>query len=322
MTKVQLISNVPHGACSYYRTYGVFPKLEKYAILKQPPEINWQDFNYSDIIFIERPQDHNFLEIAELSKMYGLKVWVDYDDNLFCLPDWNPGKPFFDNRLNQQAMIESIKMADIITVATPAIKEAYSKWNNNIKVIPNAFNDYNYELNYNCSDKKIIIWRGSDTHRGDIMPYSDQIWKLADSFDDWQWQFLGKNLWYIIDNIKNKTVHGETDIIRYFDLIKNINPAIYIVPLDFCKFNESKSNCGWLEMTYAGSVTLAPDMPEWKRPGITNYKTPEEFEEKLKLLMEDSKLRRDNYKKSFNFIKCNLLLSNVNKRREEIVKSL
>jgi hypothetical protein len=276
----------------------------------------------ADVIFIERPQDSHFLEICKLIKRFGIKLWVDFDDNLFCLPDWNPGKAFFDNKLNQKCMAKSMEMADIVTVATPQIKEAYLKYNKNIEVIPNAFNNYNFSLDYNCSDKNIIMWRGSTTHRGDIMPYSKHIWKVADKYEKWKFHFVGNDLWYIADNIKNIDLTNELDIIRYFNRIKSINPAIYIAPLDFCKFNEAKSNCGWLETTFAGAVTLAPNMPEWKRPGITNYDSPGDFEDKLQLLMNDEKLRKANYKKSYDFIKCNLLLSNVNKKREKIIKEL
>lgn len=324
MTTIQLISNVPHGACSYYRTYGVFPKLEKIETLKQPKEINWNDMVESDILFVERPQDPNFLEICELAKSFGLKLWVDFDDNLFCLPSWNPGKPFFDDPVNQQCMIKAMQMSDVVTVATPAIKDALYQYNRNIHVIPNAFNDYNFDLDYNLSDNKTIIWRGSDTHRGDILPYARQIWDIAaeKKNNQWRWDFIGDNLWYITDDIPYKMTYPVMDNIRYFDKIKGINPAVYIVPLHFCEFNESKSNCGWLEMTYAGAVTLAPDMPEWKRPGITNYKDSKEFGEKLEILMHDPKLRKTNYKKSFDFIKCNLLLSKVNRKREEIARGL
>jgi len=278
---------------------------------------------FVDILFIERPQDSNFLEICKLAKKFGVKLWVDFDDNLFCLPDWNPGKPFFDDKLNQQCMEESMKLSDIITVATPAIKEAYSKYNNNIKVVPNAFNDYNFKMKYNLSDKNIIAWRGSTTHEGDIENYKNQIWSIAEKYrHSWKWTLFGNDLWFLYKNLPNNQVFGEMDVIRYFDKIKKINPSIYVVPLDFCKFNESKSNCGWLEMTYAGAVTLAPEMPEFKRPGIVNYKNSKEFEKNLEILMNDEKARKYNYKKSFDYIKSNLMLSNVNKKREAIIKTL
>jgi hypothetical protein len=319
--KIQIISSHPHGACSYYRAHGVLPKI-KNVQTEAIETVSWQQLSNTDIVFIERPHDKTFLEACKIVKNFGIKVWVDFDDNLFCLPEWNPAKDFYKSESTQACMIESMKLADIVTVATDAIKEAYIKYNKNIVVIPNAFNNYNFNLDYNLSNKNVILWRGSNTHRGDILPYLKKIWEIAKDKDKWQWHFIGNDLWWIVDYIRNHVTTKELDIIRYFNKIKSINPAIYIVPLDFNEFNLAKSNCGWLEATYAGAVTLAPDMPEWRRPGIINYRDKKEFELLLIELMDNPKLRKQNYKKSFDFIKSNLLLSTVNKKREEVIKSL
>jgi len=154
-----------------------------------------------------------------------------------------------------------------------------------------------------------------------LLPYSNQIWNVANK-SKWNWEFIGNDLWYITDNIKRKNILPEMNLPLYFKTIKNINPAIYIVPLEFNNFNRSKSNCGWLEMTYAGAVTLAPNMPEWIRPGIVNYDNPEEFQDKLELLMSDVGLRKRNYEKSYEYIKENLLLSIVNKQRKQILNKI
>jgi len=315
--KIKIVSSIPHGACSFYRSHGVFPRIVETEGVQT---LSWQILMDADVLYLERPDTPAFHEAGKIAKEMGVKLWVDFDDNLFCLPAYNPHLHFY-NRATQKIIIKNIQLADIITVATPAIAEELLCVDKKIDVIPNAHNDYIFPFEYHLSKSNIIIWRGSGTHRGDLLPYSNQIWDVANK-SKWNWEFIGNNLWYITDNIRRKNILPEMNLPLYFKTIKNMNPAIYIVPLDFNNFNRSKSNCGWLEMTYAGAVTLAPNMPEWIRPGIVNYDTPEDFQSKLELLMANEGLRERNYKKSFEYIKDNLLLSIVNEQRKQILNKI
>ena len=314
--KIKIVSSVPHGACSFYRSHGVFYKLAETIGVS---DIGWKTLIDADILFFERPDTAAFFEAGKIANDMNIKLWVDYDDNLLCLPSTNPHNEFYNNRNTQKNIIKNLEIADIITVATNALAEEFDFLDKKIEIIPNAHNDYIFPFEYNYSDKNIIIWRGSATHRGDLLRYSKQIWDIAAKYNKWNWEFIGRELWYITDNIKRKNILPELNLPVYFKTIKRINPAIYIVPLDFNTFNFSKSNCGWLEMTYAGAVTLAPNMPEWKRPGIINYDNPDDFQDKLDLVIKHEDLRRENYDLSYNYIKENLLLSVVNKKREKII---
>ena len=272
-----------------------------------------------DILFLERPCDGPFIEAAKIAKDLNIKLWVDFDDNLFCVPPWNNGFKYYGQQGIRKNIIKCLQMADIITVATPAIKDEFSSLKKDIEVIPNAFNNYNFDFDHNFSDRNIIIWRGSNTHRGDLFQYNEQIWDVAKRHNKWNWEFIGNELWYIVDNIERKNIIPELHLSKYFKTIKEMNPAVYIVPLDFNKFNRSKSNCGWLEMTYAGAVTLAPNMPEWDRPGITRYNNQNDFKFLLETLIDNKKLREDLYSDSFEYIKEHLLLSDINKKRISII---
>lgn len=315
--KIIIVSSAPHGACSFYRSHGVFPKLNIKTEGSQ--DVGWQTLIDTDILFLERPDTPEFLKVGQIAKDMGIKLWIDFDDNLFCLPETNPHAHFYNNRNTQKNIIKNLEIADIISVATSAIRREFNSLiDTKIEVIPNAHNDYNFPFEYNLSDRNIIIWRGSNTHRGDLLAYSKQIFDIANK-SKWNWEFIGRDLWYITDNIQRKNIIPELNLSIYFRTIKNMNPAIYIVPLEFNNFNLAKSNCGWLEMTYAGAVTLAPNMTEWERPGIVTYNDAEDFKFKLEMLMNDSELRRRNYEKSFEYIKETLLLSIINKKREDII---
>jgi hypothetical protein len=319
--KIKIISAALHGACSYYRSMGVFPKIKNVEV-DIVDQFDWHILNYIDVIFIERPCNANYLLACKTTKNYGLKLWIDYDDYLFWLPSWNPFKNIFENEAIKKVMIDCLKLADVVTVPTEKLREELCKYNMNTIVVPQAFNDYNFKFEYNPSENQSILWRGSITHRGDILAYIQELVTVAKANKEWKWEFIGKDIWYITDYIDNKNITPELNIVEYFTKIKEINPSIYIVPLYPNIFNDCKSNCGWLEATYAGAVTLAPDSEEWRRPGIINYKNKGEFGDKLHMLINDPEKRKVNYKASFEYIKKNFVLSHVNKQREKILNSL
>src|SRR4030042_3595638 len=270
--KIKLITTQPHGACSYYRSLGVFQKIKDLQI-DSTGEFDWYNINDVDCIFFERPITENHLLSIKYAKDYGVKVWVDYDDNLLEIPTWNPMFSFLTNKITQETIIKCLSLSDVVTVPTVALKEQLQKYNKNIEIIPNAFNDHNFDFKYNPSKNQKILWRGRITHRKDILYYQKMLVDAAAANKNWEWNFIGKDIWYITEPIANKKEHPELNIIPYFSRIKSINPAIYIVPLYPCAFNEAKSNCGFLEATYAGACTIAPKIEEWIRPGIINYES-------------------------------------------------
>jgi hypothetical protein len=304
---------------------GVFPKLnhlDSHIDVELTDQIDWFLMSDADIVFMERPQTPNMRKGAHLVKDFGVKLWIDFDDNLFRLPDYNPNKSFFDSPTTKGCIVDCLKIADVVTVATESIKHEFEKYNKNIIVIPNAFNDYNYTLPKNPSLNKILQWRGSMTHRSDLLSCADEIFDVAARNEEWGWSFIGNELWYMTEFIKNSKALAEMPSIQYWKYIKNVNPAIQLVPLVFNTFNEGKSNISWIEGIYSGACAIAPDMPEWRKPGIETYRTPTEFKTKLDALVNDEKLRRDNFDLSLEYINDNLLLSKVNRKRIEVIEQL
>lgn len=323
--KVKIASEYPHGACSYYRSMGVFPKLPKLDSNIQVEfthDVGWQLLSDTDILVIERPQSPNHLKAIRIAKNFGIKIWCDFDDNFFQIPKDNPTYKYYTNKTNEEAIKKCVELADVVTVATPAIKIELLKYNKNIIVIENAFNDYNYNLEYNLSNREIIQWRGSNTHRNDLITYSGAIFSIAKEFEKWGWSWIGSDIWYMTEYIKNKFQHDEMNMIPYWEYIKNVNPAIQIVPLIFSTFNQGKSNIAWIEATYSGAVCLCPYLAEWKKPGTILYNAPEDFKSNLKILIEDKECRKENYKKSLNYIKENLCLSKINRKRISVIYQL
>jgi len=331
--KIKVCDPFPDGACCFYRSLGPLSKLSKLdstISIELLKNVSWYTISDADILFFERPQDQHYLEAMQMGKDYNIPIWVDFDDDLFSLPRDNPGYSFYSKKNNQAIIEKCIKLADIVTVATETIKQQFSHLNKNIVVIENSLNDYNIPLEKIKNRFKIISWRGSNTHRNDLLSCSEGMFNLAKKYEkEWSWVFVGgqqnNDLWYITDYIKQHFNLKECDIVTYHKFLKDLKSSIHMVPLVVNQFNKSKSNISWIEGTLAGAAVIAPQgLSEFDRPGITTYnpENPDSFGYFLEKLMKDEKLRLKNYQKSFDFIEENLLLSKVNKKRLKVIEEL
>lgn len=324
--RIKMGIRYPFGACSYYRSMGVFSKLHRLnnnIDVKLIDKIDWHYISDADILYLERPQDGDFYNACKIAKDFNVKVWIDYDDNLFDIPDWNPAKIHYEKKETRKNIEKCLKIADVVTVTTPALKTLYSKYNKNIHIIENAFNNYNYKLPEKASNNKIVNWRGSNTHRGDLILYSHQLATLSEkNKEKWGWSFIGSDIWYVTEYMKSVFQTDEMTIPKYWQYIKKVNPSIQYSPLVLNNFNSGKSNISWIEGVYSGACHLGPNLSEFRRPGIENYSTPDEFGQKLEMLINDEKLREQNFNESLEYIKENLLLSTINKKRIKIAEEL
>ncbi len=111
-------------------------------------------------------------------------------------------------------------------------------------------------------------------------------------------------------------------------MIHRLQPAIMIVPLVDNDFNRAKSNIAWLEGCFAGAAVIAPDFPEFQRPGVLNYSSPEQFGDvlgnamignyDLKKLSEDgwAHIRKYELLTHRNQIRVNALKDLLNREKE------
>jgi len=322
MIKIQVHDIAPHGGCSYYRGIGPLSKLKNNIFIEYNDQIGWHKIVDTDIVFFERPSDWGYRDGIQYCKDFGIKVWIDIDDLLHGIPKTNPSYIHFGKEETQKCIEQCLSLADVVTVATKDLKIFYEKFNSNIHVIPNAHNDYNYPWKLIENHNPFVNWRGSNTHRKDLLSIANQLISISKKYQSWYFSFLGDDTWYVAEHINNPYCQPESDLISYFNLLKSLLPAIHIIPLIDNDFNRAKSNCSWIEGTYAGAAVIAPDFSEFRRPGITNYKDATDFGNKLELLMNDESLRQKLYTQSFEYIRDNLLLSKINEKRLKIIKDL
>jgi hypothetical protein len=264
------------------------------------------------------------LKLADYCKDLGVKIWVDYDDNLFALP--NESRAYFDYDIAvKKTMLGMLLIADVISVSTLNLKDFFDKMlkseSSKVEVIPNALNDdWIKPVEAFNAESNVIVWRGSETHCGDLTYFNAELYDVISASTD-EWHFMGYNPFTLTttDVASKIKCHKGEDIIIYNQNLQALKPRIMHVPLIDNQLNKAKSNIAWIEATCAGAVCIAPDWPEWNRPGVICYSNQEDFK---RVLLEPSRDHAKCWRESMDYIKANLLLSYVNQKRVDLINKL
>lgn len=202
--------------------------------------------------------------IANIKPSVRVPIVYEIDDLLIGIPHWNRAFEYYDKYT--KSIEEILKIVSGITVSTNKLKEVYSKYNNNIVVIPNHlakflwgdiyYKGYNPYLSNKNGKRPRILYQGSDNHFctkklkdkgysggdfGDVL--LDYIRKTTDKY---QWVFMG-GYPLELDDLKNNgkiEYHPWKNILEYPAYIKTLNVDLCIAPLQQNLFNESKCLVG------------------------------------------------------------------------------
>ncbi len=313
---------------SFYRAAGVFRNLEN----KMPglridchdfgklAQMTWSLFSQYDIVFLQRPW--NQIGLSKYLKEMRIPVWIDYDDNLFEIPQANSRAfdAYMTDPTIKNNLIELGKIADVVTVSTKALKSVYDYLNKDVRVINNA-------LSFNLLGKpqegktsQSIMWRGGDSHRMDLRVYEAQILQNMNKYQEWDFVFAGYNPWQFV--AKNKKYIKPQDPIIYFNWMKNFAPRAMQIPLANDFFNKCKSNIAALEGTFSGAVCLVPDWEEWQIPGTLKYKNAEEYGERLDHLLKGEFSYNKFRNMAMEYIMDKYNLDNTNNLRVQVINDL
>jgi hypothetical protein len=317
-------------ATSWYRGIGPVAELKKsnpHVNISFVSETSWATLAFADALFMQRPHRPRDLDTLKAAKAQGVKTWVDYDDYLLDVPTDNPTAKHYRAKDTMRCVAECVATADVVTVSTPCLADKLAPLNANIVVVPNALNAKLYDIStpvVGVEQHNVILWRGSNTHRADYSTVAEQIVDLANrpEMKTWAWVFVGDRPWFTeLMPPKNVMCMDPLDVIEYHTFIKTLKPALMFVPLADNDFNRCKSNCAWLEASYAGAAVVASGLPEWERPGIA-MTAQQNFGTTLASLVENPTMRMHLANQSRAYIKANLTLATTNQLRMEVVNQL
>ncbi len=271
-----------------------------------------------DAVFLERPTTYQALNIMMLAKDMHIKVIADFDDDVLHVPQSNPMYEVYQQCMS--TTVECLVLADEIWVTTAGLKKSFNIYNRHIVVIPNAHNDYVFRVadkkQFNTVTKK-ALWRGGDSHEGDMYDIGtpELIIETINSNKSWEFIFYGQRFKYLEERCgDNYIAKSGASTIQFYKMIHKENPNIVFYPLKNDLFNQSKSNICWLEGSYAGAAFMGNcELNEFNMTGtmpisfLSEYVAKEGRQEVLQKANEVS----------WDYIQEHLLLSGVNKKREE-----
>lgn len=312
---------------SYYRAGGPLAYLRYTHGVETiyPPGVGWVELAGADVLFLQRPCSTEAVKVARMANRMGRPIWIDWDDDPFHVPVSNAAFETYAKKEVRQNILSCLKLAKVVTVSTPALLEIMAPHAANVVVVPNAINPMFTVLpaeRPKTSDA--VLWRGSATHTDDLATVGPQLRDLIIENEKTLFGFFGYIPAPIVCQDRttafpNVRVRNMSDIFIYFSAVQQFAPRIAVVPLVDDVFNRSKSNIAWLETHVAGAVTLAPEMPEWTRPGIINYRSPAEFREKLSAMIRGEFDLDTLWKESHAHIVEHLTLDTVNPKRMEAI---
>lgn len=288
MIKILAVSPMSKDANSFFRCMGPLSYLEKYAgngekfqIKLSQDEIGnpqphgmsglaWDAIGRFDLVYMHRPCRPDDLTILRVARNMNVPVIVDYDDWLFDVPPWNPVAHMYQTAGVQNIVATMMACADVITVSTSALYDKVRPVNKNTIIVPNCYRSdlYSYRAASPPPANPVYAWRGTNTHEGDVLSVLEGWRKLSSKT-----LFFGGPPWSLLSQMPTNSYQpmGGHDPFLYMKMLYKSAPKVVLVPLIDCLFNRVKSNIAYHEALHAGALCVAPDLPEWKRPGVISY---------------------------------------------------
>lgn len=320
--KVLMFASNPVDGTSFYRGWGAWSRVPNVELTPYCGQKDWPDLIGFDAAVFQRPASQFGVRMIEVMKTNKIPVIVDYDDDVFNVPEDNQVFDYY----NREDIIASVKacfnLADIVTVSTPALRDSILTHcpDAKITVIPNAIDDKRFKFKRDHKRDKSILMRGAGSHGKDWGQYEEELVRWFNSHPDWTLQVMGFTPHWL-NQIKNIKCYEFLDIPHYFELLETLNPSLMLVPLEDTLFNRSKSNCSQLEGLIAGAPCFASDLPEFAY--AEKFSTSDE----LITLLDDiavSTAWYDNYLEIIykTQLKFAPLLSQVNEQRLDILETI
>lgn len=332
MINIVIIDPGSTDACCLLRGLGPFTHLRRVygdINLIVNPKLDWNAAVLGDIIFMNHPCSIETLNFMKLAKLCGSPVWADYTDDFLNIPIDHPSHNYFGKKETKDITRACMKESTVITTHCDELLESYKQINPNTKIIPHAIPDMFLAARKEpkLDRTKEVFWRGSRTHERALLEFAPAILECAKEFATWKWRFIGQNPWYITEHLKEKAVVTEqwVDATQCLQVEHAEQPAIHMVCHCDIPFSRARGYEGWQEATYSGAITVAPDFPVWRKPGVVLYKDKHDFVGKMKTLMHSFNTgisHKEEVDAAWAHIQENYLLSSIEHYYIDIIKGL
>lgn len=291
--------------------YRIFNPL-KYAAIQVLSGINEQGVNLSiiqdcDLVLFQREFSTHFdayKSVINKARDLGKPVVLDLDDNLLALPTDHPDRISTYYASGLPAFLHALLNVDGVTVTTEPLKKAVQKLNPNVWVLPNYFDDQLWDFRLpqpnSLDDPVRILYMGTASHRPDLNSISKPLFQITESLGEAiEFYFYGIEPPSGLEEL-TKVTYQPVQTFNYeifASYMGQIQADIAIAPLCDNMFNRSKSAIKFFEYTAMGIPGVFADISPYSTVINDGYngllaRTPEQWYEKVRLLIDNSNLRQ------------------------------
>ena len=267
---------------------------------------------YRAVVIFRCPITPEIKELIEKAHYFNKKVFFDVDDLVIDKKYTDiikhvQGMDVKERRTYDDGVVrmgETMKMCDYIITTTPALKRELEKYGKEVFINKNVASEEMVRLSLEAARKvkrdsnkiRIGYLSGSITHNPDFELIKPALIKVMDEFKNVELVIMGYlDLPKDLERFKDRII--KQPFISWKKLPEVIAGLdINLAPIEETIFNEAKSENKWMEAALCKVVTVASDFGAFKNvidDGKTGVlcKTPEEWYEKVKLLIKESELR-------------------------------
>lgn len=253
--------------------------------------------------------DDNTMEVLPTSEHYAefgtQDAWAEKDGKI--IPVWVTGKTEgfnrYQNLWGQMGLLWILGTADMVTTTVPNLLDHFMKYTSREcmgATIPNCINYARYpQGEFIPKDKKKdeirIGWQGGVSHLGDWGDVSEALSRVLSDYPEVTLHIMGSYYKGAFKEFKDRiTYYPWYPFKAYSFVLKTMGLDGAIIPLEDAKFNEYKSDIKFTEFSALGVPCLVKDMLPYSRvikrgENAYTYKTIEEFEKSLRMMIEDLK---------------------------------
>lgn len=277
------------------------------------------EWKYPPSVVIET--DDNLFNVSPLNQAFKSLGIRDMDGNLIPLGHhigvvqngenkilWADGENGFSLAKNRQALETYrtiMRLADVVQCSTPYVEAAVKRELTpaRTRVFPNSMRmDLYPQIKLEQESGKIkILWQGGIAHYEDWFPLRQALGNITAKYPEVHWLIWGAQYPWVNELIPphRYTFYDWCAYQEYKLRLVTMDHDISLAPLSSNVFNDCRSAIKFYEASVLNkpAATLAQRTGPYKSEVIEGetallFDSPEDFEAKLSLLIEDAKLRR------------------------------
>lgn len=254
---------------------------------------------------------------------------MEIDDYVFNPPEYNQAAGALrPGGMTEYLIAKQLSIADGLVVSTPYLKKLYSKYNENIEVIPNGqdFETWDNLKKKHIENKKLRIgFAGSPNHVGDLKLIKDVMLEVLRENPLVEFHIAGPEPEFFKGHPQIIFVDKWVPITQYPQMLSDMNIDIGIAPLKDNNLNRAKSNIRWQEYACVKAPCVATNIEHFKDSivdGKTGFLCNDEKDWYYKLtdLIKNEQLRKEMGIKAYNVVKSNWNIRSIAKQYVKVLQ--